>query len=288
MSFIKDVQYRFKKGTIVEKLIYINLGVFILAFLLNTFGFLINSEGNFITNWFILPATFDGFLAKPWTIITYGFLHTKFLHILFNLIALYFIGNLFIQYFTQRQLLTFYILGTFFGGIVFLLSYNYFPAFSNSVNKSFLLGASAGVSAIFVGIATYTPNYQFKLPLIGYIKLWHLAALWILLDFIQIPGNNSGGHLAHIGGALFGFLYVRQASNKRIDLFERFFNLFKIKRKPLRTVYKSKTKAKQTTSKSTKADHQKKVDLILEKISKSGYDTLSPDEKAFLFKQGKK
>lgn len=288
MSFIKDLQKRFKKGTIVEKLIYINLGIFILTFLFNTFGFLINYQGNFITDWFILPATFDGFITKPWTIITYGFIHTQFLHILFNLIALYFIGNLFIQYFTQRQLLSFYLLGTLFGGLIFLLSYNYFPVFTDALDRSYLLGASAGISAIFVGIATYAPNYQFKFPLIGYVKLWHLAAIWVLLDFIQIPGNNSGGHLAHLGGSLFGFLYVNQASNKKINLFDRIWELFKVKRKPLKTVYKSKRKTAQPTSKSTKAAHQKKVDAILEKISKSGYDTLSPEEKAFLFKQGKK
>lgn len=288
MSFIADIQQRFKKGTIVEKLIYINLGVFVLAFLFNTFGFLIKYHGNFVTDWFILPATFEGFITKPWTLISYGFVHTEFLHILFNLIALYFIGNLFIQYFTQRQLLSFYILGTLFGGLIFLLSYNYFPAFTDALDRSYLLGASAGISAIFVGIATYTPNYQFKLPLIGYVKLWHLAAIWVVLDFIQIPGNNSGGHLAHIGGAIFGFLYVRQASNKKINIFDQLSNLFRTKKKPLRTVYKSKKASSKTNSKSTKADYQKKVDAILEKISKSGYDTLSPEEKAFLFKQGKK
>lgn len=287
MSFLKDIQFRFKRGSIVEQLIYINLGVFILTFLLNTFGFLVNYKGNFITEWFILPATFEGFITKPWTLISYGFVHTGFVHILFNLIALYFIGNLFIQYFTQRQLLSFYILGVLFGGLVFLLSYNFFPAFTDELDRSYLLGASAGISAIFVGIATYIPNYQFKLPLIGYVKLWHLAAIWVLLDFIQIPGNNSGGHLAHLGGSLFGFLYVRQASNKKINLFERLFNIFKVKRSPLKTVHKSKTKTK-TTSKSTKADHQKKVDIILDKISKSGYDTLSKEEKEFLFKQGKR
>lgn len=286
MSFVKDLQFRFKRGTIVEKLIYINLGVFVLTFLFNTFGFLVNYNGNFITEWFILPATFDGFITKPWTLISYGFVHTGLVHILFNLIALYFIGNLFFQYFTQRQLLSFYIFGVLFGGLVFLLSYNYFPAFTDDLDRSYLLGASAGISAIFVGIATYIPNYQFKLPLIGYVKLWHLAAIWVLLDFIQIPGNNSGGHLAHIGGALFGFLYVRQASNKKINWFDGFFNLFKVKRSPLKTVHKSKTRT--TTSKSTKADHQKKVDIILDKISKSGYDTLSKEEKEFLFKQGKR
>lgn len=287
MSIVKDIQHRFRKGTIVEKLIYINLGLFILILLFNMLGTLVSPRGNFITEWFILPAAFEGFLYKPWTLVSYGFIHTQFLHILFNLIALYFIGNLFIQYFTQKQLLNFYILGTVFGGLVFLLCYNVFPAFSNELDRSYLLGASAGISAIFIGIATYVPNYQFKFPLIGYIKLWHLAVIWIALDyFTQMSNDNLGGYLAHLGGSLFGFFYVSRASNKRIHLFEQLSDLFKTKRKPLRTVHRSKTK--QRTSRSTKIDDQKKVDAILEKISKSGYDTLTAEEKAFLFKQGKK
>ncbi|MBL4905546.1 MAG: rhomboid family intramembrane serine protease, partial [Flavobacteriaceae bacterium] len=208
MSILNNLQRRYKQASTVEKLIYINLGVYLLVFVFNTFGFLFQSSSNFIMDWFTLPASFNDFIRKPWTIITYGFVHTGFIHILFNLIALYFIGNLFIEYFTSKQLITFYVLGTVFGGLIFLLSYNYFPAFAENLDRNILLGASAGVSAIFIGIATYIPNYQFKIPLIGFVKMWYIAAVWILLDVIQIPGGNAGGHLAHIGGALFGLLYV--------------------------------------------------------------------------------
>jgi membrane associated rhomboid family serine protease len=233
--------------------------------------------------WFSLNSDVDFFITKPWTIISYGFLHADFIHILFNLIVLYYFGNLFIQYFTPKQLLTFYLLGTFVGGLFFLLSYSYFPLFSNQTVP--LVGASAGVSAIIVGIATYMPNYQLKLRLIGFVKLWHLAGIFVLLDVLQLAGNNAGGHFAHLGGALFGFLYVSQASNTNIKIFDRIGALFSFKRKPMKTVYKSKKAQPKKQANTTYK--QQKINAILDKISKSGYDTLSKEEKDFLFKQGK-
>ena len=284
MSFINNIQDRFKQANIVEKFITINLGVFLFVFLLNTLDFLFQAN-NSLVNWFILPATFEGFITKPWTIITYGFVHVDFLHILMNLISLYFVGNLFVQYFTPKQFISFYVLGTLFGGIVFMLSYNFFPAFANDVSNSVLLGASAGVSAIFIGVATHIPNYQFKVPLLGFIKLWHFAAFWIALDIIQIPAGNAGGHLAHIGGALFGFFYVNQGSATKTIFWGKISAFFASKRKPLKTVYKSK---KTHTKKQANTTYkQQKINVILDKISKSGYDTLSKEEKDFLFKQGK-
>jgi membrane associated rhomboid family serine protease len=284
MSYINNLKNRFRQANIVEQFITINLAVFIFVFLLNTLGFLFQIN-NSLVDWLILPATFDTFITKPWTIITFGFVHVEFLHILMNLISLYFVGNLFINYFTPKQFISFYVLGTLFGGLVFMLSYNIFPAFADNVSNSVLLGASAGVSAIFIGIATYIPNYQFKIPLIGYIKLWHLAAVWIVLDIIQIPAGNAGGHLAHIGGALFGFLYVNQASATEINIWSKITDFFTPKKKPLKTVYKSK-KANSTKEANT-SYKQQKINAILDKISKSGYDTLSKEEKDFLFKQGK-
>lgn len=288
MNNFDNLKYRFKNAGIVEQLIYANLTVFILVYLVKTLGFLFQSDNLLLVEWFALPASFSEFIKKPWTIITYGFLHVGLIHILMNLIALYFIGYLFKQYFTGKQLLNFYILGTLFGGLLFLISYNYFPAFISQRDSNVLLGASAGISAIFIGIATYMPNYQLRFPLIGYIKLWHLAAFWVLLDIIQIPVSNAGGHLAHLGGALFGFIYVYSASNKELEIFEPFISLFK-KKTPLRTVHNSKKKTASSRGPyNNKSEDQKKVDLILEKIGKSGYDALSKEEKDFLFKQGNK
>lgn len=285
MNTLENLKYRFKNAGIVEQLIYINLAVFLLVFITNTFGFLFQSNNNLFVEWFSLPANFDEFLIKPWTIITYGFLHTSFLHILSNLIALFYIGHLFKQYFTSKQLLSFYLLGTLFGGLIFILSYNFFPALQDAADNSVLLGASAGISAIFIGIATYIPGYELRFPLIGYVKLWSLACIWVAIDIIQIPAGNTGGHLAHIGGALFGFLYVIKASNKELEVLKPLKKFFSRKEKPLKTVYKSGKKPSNKTFK--KSVNQQEIDSILDKISKSGYDTLTKNEKDFLFKQGK-
>lgn len=278
MSIIDDLKLRYQQGSIVQKLIYINVGIFVITLLISVFSGLYRSEGNFLTNWFSLDSELDIWFTKPWSILTYGFLHGGFLHLLFNMIALHYIGNLFIDYFTQKQLLTFYLLGTFFGGLLYMLSYNYFPLFEGS--NSILVGSSAGVSAIFMGIAAYIPNFEFKLPLIGFVKLWIFAAIWVAFDVLGLVGANAGGHFAHLGGSLFGFLYVSNVSNKELNLLDGFFKLFKSKKKPLRTVYKA-------PKKSEKNDNQQKIDSILDKISKSGYDSLTKAEKEFLFKQGK-
>ncbi|AUC22940.1 MULTISPECIES: rhomboid family intramembrane serine protease [Polaribacter] len=283
MSFIDDIKNRYKSGNIVEKLIYINLAIFVFTLLTSVFQDLYKGEINWVVTWFSLDDNFTSLLTKPWTIITYGFLHADFLHILLNLITLYFVGNLFIEYFTQKQLLTFYLLGTFFGGALFILSHNYFPLFQDQ--SSILVGASAGISAIFIGITTYIPNYQLKIRFIGFVKLWYLGAIWVGLDILALSGGNAGGHFAHLGGALFGFLYVQKAANKEILIFDKIAALFSTKKKPLKTVYKSPKKTVKT-NKGTSINQQQ-IDAILDKISKSGYDTLTKEEKEFLFKQGR-
>ena len=284
MSFIEKIKSRYKSGTIVEKLIYINLAIFVFTLFISVFQDLYKGEMNFIVEWFSLDDSFSSLISKPWTIITYGFLHADFLHILLNLITLYFIGNLFIEYFTQKQLLTFYVLGTLSGGILFILSQSYFPLFEGQ--KSVLVGASAGISAIFIGLTTYIPNYELKVRFIGFVKLWHLAAIWVGLDVLALTGGNAGGHFAHLGGALFGFLYVNQVSNKDLKIWGKISSLFTSKKKPFKTVYKSPKRAKKPVQNSSL--NQQQIDGILDKISKSGYDTLTKAEKEFLFKQGRK
>ena len=284
MSFIDKIKSRYKEGNIIEKLIYINIGVFILTHLIVLFQGPQPNQMNLILEWFSLDNSFSSLLTKPWTIISYGFLHADFLHILLNLITLYFIGNLFIEYFTQKQLLTFYVLGTLFGGILFILSQSYFPLFEGQTTV--LVGASAGISAIFIGLTTYIPNYELKVRFIGFVKLWHLAAVWVGLDVLALTGGNAGGHFAHLGGALFGFLYVNQVSNKDLKIWGKISSLFTSKKKPFKTVYKSPKRAKKPVQNSSL--NQQQIDGILDKISKSGYDTLTKAEKEFLFKQGRK
>ncbi|WP_139958132.1 rhomboid family intramembrane serine protease [Flavicella sediminum] len=282
-STVNNLLYKYKNGSIVEKLIYLNVVAFLLMYVVNSVAFLFNYQGaNFVYEWFSMPADVDYLITRPWTIITYGFLHGDFLHILFNLIWLYYIGNLFIDYFTQKQLLSFYIYGTVFGGLIYLLSYNFFPALQNT--NATLVGASSAVSAIFIGIATYIPNYEFRLRFIGFVKLWVLAAIFVAIDVIQLPSGNTGGHLAHLGGALFGYLYVRQFKKSSVKISNPFANLFK-RKSTLKTVYKSKRKTSTTAS---DKNSQQQIDAILDKISKSGYDSLNQKEKDLLFKQSKK
>lgn len=284
-QIINDIKYRFKNAGIVEKLIYINIALYFLTLMTAVFSKWFEVYNNPVITWFSLNPNIDIFLRKPWTIISYGFIHAGFIHILFNLISLFYIGNLFIEYFSPKQFINFYVMGSLFGGILFLTSYNYIPLFKNNTDP--LVGASAGVLALFTGIATYLPNYQLKIRFIGYVHLWKVAFVFIVLDLIQLSGSNAGGHFAHIGGALFGFLYVNSLGNKTFNIGAPFKNLFKKKEKEhLKTVYNSGNKM--PNSGSFKTLHQKEVDAILDKISKSGYDTLTPKEKEFLFKQGKK
>ena len=284
MSFINTLKNKYKTGTIIEKLIYLNIAIFLLTLLITVFQGLYKGEQNFLVEWFSLDNNLDAFLTKPWSIISYGFLHADFIHLIFNMITLHFIGNLFIQYFTEKQALTFYILGTLFGGFLYVISQNYFPLFEG--RNTTLVGASAGISAIFIGIATYMPHYQIKIRFIGFIKFWHLAAIWLAFDVVGLIGANAGGSFSHLGGSLFGYLYVQQASNKKTNISTIFSSFFKRKEKPLKTVHKS-VKRKQKTVKNSN-QNQEKIDVILDKISKSGYDTLTKTEKEFLFKQGKR
>jgi membrane associated rhomboid family serine protease len=274
IDIIDKIKYRFKSATIAEQIIYINVAVFLLTLL---------SE-NFIFNWFSLPAGFQNFISKPWVLISYGFIHGGFLHLLFNLILLFYFGNLFLDFFSKKQFLHYYLLGIMGGGVVFMLSYTYFPALKNET--TFLVGASAGVTAIIVGLAARVPNYAMHFRFIGAIKLWHIAAFFVVLDIIRIPlGVNTGGYLAHLGGALVGFLLTTQFQNSKQSS-SLFSSLFKSKKQqPLKTVYKKSNSSSTVTNDTNK---QQKIDTILDKISKSGYETLTKEEKEFLFSVGKK
>ena len=282
-STLDQIKKRFESANIVEQIISINVIVFVLTYLIKAISTLMQWGDNVLFSWFSLPANFNGFLTKPWTIISYGFLHGDFLHILFNSLILYYFGVLFLDFFKKKQFITYYFLGILVGGIVFMLSYNYFPALKNQ--SSYLVGASAGVTAILVGLATKIPNYAMHFRFLGAIKLWHIATAIILIDIVQLPLSNTGGHLAHLGGALIGFILTNQLNGgKNLSNFTS--NLFKQKKqKPLKTVYKKEKPSKVSLDKTMQ---QRKIDTILDKISKSGYETLSQEEKDFLFSAGKK
>jgi membrane associated rhomboid family serine protease len=290
-SILNNLKQEFKQGTILHKLIYINAGVFLLFSILGVFSFMFQFTIHPFLDRLYLPAENSKLLSQPWTFITYMFLHTSFLHLLFNMIWLHFAGKIFLQYLNPKQLLSTYILGGISGGLLFIIAYNYVPALTVYTQNAQALGASAAVLAIVVAIATYTPSYSVRFPFIGIVKLKHIAIFSVILDILSIPKGNTGGHIAHLGGALFGYFYIKQLQkgNDYSIGFSRWMNslaaLFKPKSK-FKTVHKRpKTDQQFNTEKSVK---QKSVDLVLEKISKSGYESLSKKEKATLFSASKK
>lgn len=285
-----SLSYKYKTSSILVKLIVVNA----LAFLIVRLGsFIFRMNPGYFSRWFVLSDDLNTLLFQPWSLITYGFLHFGFFHILFNMIWLYWFGQFVLNLFTGKRLLTVYMLGALFGGLLFVLSYNFFPVFDN--HQGYLIGASGAVTAIMVFIATYTPNTEFRIFTFT-IKLWHIALFLFIFDLIRIPtSGNAGGLMAHVGGGIFGYVYAIQLA-KGNDIgkwFENFMdwitNLFKPRtKKPFRKVHRTPHSApKPSKPKDQKSDYQKKVDSILDKISKSGYESLTKPEKDFLFKAGK-
>ena len=286
----QDLVYKFKTLNIANKLIVINIGVFLLFFIAS---FLFNTSSDVLMQWFVLPEGPIEVLKQPWSILTYSFLHGGFMHILFNMIWLNFFSKFVLNLFSEKRFLTIYLLGALYGGLLFVTAYNVFPVFVSKAG--YLLGASASVSALMVFSATYSPNISFRFFMVT-IKLWQLAVGLFLLDLFRLgSGTNPGGMLSHIGGGVFGYLYaVQLAKGNDIGLwFEKIVagvaNLFKTRKStPFRKVHKT---PKNTTNKKAtvvKDDRQIKIDGILDKIGKSGYDSLTKQEKDFLFKAGDK
>ncbi|RIV32547.1 rhomboid family intramembrane serine protease [Flagellimonas lutimaris] len=280
------LQYQFARLSIAEKLIAINVLIFLLDGLS---GALL---GHSFSQWFLLPKDFFEFLAQPWSLVTYSFFHAGFGHIFWNMIVLYFASRIFLNLFDAQRFINVYFLGLMLGGLVFLLSYNVFPTLVNS--NTALVGASAGVNAVLIFVCTYLPNQEVRVIFFN-IKLWYIGVALVVKDLVLISmGDNIGGGMAHLGGASLGYVYARQLF-KGHDLGVGFtklrsyiVQLFKPKEKkaPLKTVYKKKATAKSKEAYDKQAK-QRKIDTILDKISKSGYESLSKEEKDFLFKAGK-
>lgn len=289
---LKDhIQYRIQQLDIVEKIIFINIICFAFPLFFKTILFLFSLSENFFVGLFELSSSFQDLVFKPWTILTYGFLHSGFFHLFWNMYLLYFSSRLLLNLFNSKIFLKLYFLGIIIGGLTFILSYNFFPVFQDA--NPYMVGASAGVMSVFIFMSTYSPNLEIKLILFN-IKLRYLGIAFVLLDVIQIPYGNSGGHIAHLGGAFFGFFYA-QRLQKGLDiglpldnLVEKISQLF-IRKSKMKTVYKSKDTSDIQNKKSTMVrDHQRRIDEILDKISVSGYESLSNEEKDFLFRIGKK
>lgn len=289
MTFKEQLNIRIHQLNSAEKLILINVVCFVLPMLIKTVLFLFNiSSTNFI-NWFELSASWIDLPTKPWSIITYSFLHSGFFHLFWNMYLLFFSSKLFLNLFPSNTFFNVYFLGVVVGGITFILSYTFFPVFQNS--SPVMIGASAGVMAVFIFMSTYSPDLEIRLILFN-VKLRYLGIAFLLLDIVQIPYGNAGGHLAHLGGAILGFYYVKQLKNGKDigkpfkNFIDKIINIFRRKPK-MRTVYKREKSQKIKKKVSDAGEKQKRIDRILDKISISGYESLTQAEKDFLFKIGK-
>lgn len=276
MSILNEIKQQYKTGDVSQKLIFINILVFIVSAL--CFSFVSNQFQ--YPNWLALSSNYKDVLWFPWTLFTYGFLHSEPIHLLFNMIFLYYISTLFYTFFTTRQFLTVYFFGSFFAGLIFVA----YGCLFNYTNL--MVGASASIMALFMAVATFAPNYSLRLPLIGYLKIWHIAVVYIFIDLAQLLSENTGGHIAHLSGSLVGFVFA-VLMKKGIDI-SAIFRIKKKKNSTFKKVYKNKpVKKYQSVRVSDVNFKQRQIDEILEKISKSGYESLTKEEKEFLFAANK-
>ncbi len=293
MALIDDLKFKLAQNNAVIKLIALNTIVYLVFALAHVFFWLFQANDviSAVEKLFVLYASPSNFITQPWGIITYMFLHSGFFHVLFNMLWLYWLGLLLHEYLGNIRVYQVYFLGGIFGGLLYMFAYNVFPVFSSDLNTSFALGASAGVLAIVAAAATLLPTYTVMLFGVFSVQLRYIAIFSVLVDLLNIPSSNAGGRIAHLGGALAGFLFIKYlyTNNTFTNFIHSVSSFFKniFKQKPTLTVHhKSDFKVKQqpvNTSKPNQAD----VDAILEKISKSGYESLTAKEKELLFRASK-
>ena len=294
MDILSDIKRTFREGSAVTRLIYINLGVFLVIQIVGVV-FYLTGKSSILPDLLSVPSSISEILKRPWTPVTYMFLHTGFIHLLFNILGLYWFGKLFLYRLEGSKLLSVYLLGGLSGSVFYVLSYNLFPVFE-SVN-GLLLGASASVFAILVAIAFYDPNNEIHLSFIGSFQLKYIALFYVLLSVIGISATNPGGNIAHLGGAFWGWFYIFQLRKgndigagfiKYLDkIADSIQNLFKPKNN-LKVTFKQPPPRDDYEYNRLKKTEQEEVNRILEKIGKKGYDSLTKNEKELLFKQGGK
>lgn len=293
MGIWDDIKKTFHNGSSLIRLIYINIAVFILITLIAIIGFLVTNPliSEKAIDLLAVPSALKVLITRPWTLITYMFLHKDIWHILFNMLWLYWFGTIFLQYLDQKKLVAVYLLGGIGGAVLYIFSFNVFPAFSGLVSESVAIGASASVMAVVIAISAYVPDYTVHLLLLGRVKIKYMAlAIFILTSFMDFS-VNSGGKLAHIGGAFFGYFYtlnIRQGRdigrviNRAIDFIVTLFR----PRKKMKVTYKKPSTEYEYNE--MKSEHQAKINTILDKISKGGYDSLTKEEKETLFRESQK
>ena len=291
-SIADDIRNGFKTGSLLTRLIYINVGIFVAVNVIYLVFFLLALGKIEIAQYFAVPSSFQNLIYKPWTLFTYMFYHEGLWHVGINMLIFYFSGRIFQDLLGEQRLMSTYIMGGLAGAFLFMLMYNLFPVFENVVGEARAIGASASIMAILVAIATKVPNYVVGLFFFGAVRLKYIALVFFVLDIITIPNGNAGGHIAHIGGAIFGYFYIKQMEKGRdwSLWYFKWANAIKevfrpSNKKKIKVVYKNKGEKKK---KASNVNEQEMVDQILDKISKSGYDSLSKEEKDILFRASQK
>lgn len=302
MAVIDTLKQRYSSASVLMRLIYINIAVFVVLRVVGLVSFLLTGNSISLVQWVELPSNLLVFAHRPWTVITYMFSHYSVFHILFNMLWLYWLGRIFLEVFSQRQMVGLYVLGGLAGAALYLLAYNLLPHLV--MGQAMLIGASASVMAIVIAISVYRPDYQIGLLFIGTISLKWIAIATVFIDLISIEGANFGGHIAHIGGMLMGLWYALSIKrghditswiNSVIDSVVQLFRKNKPSN-PQRRAYnyhqsnqeKTATKTSAKANNDSKNADEERLDEILEKLKRSGYGALTDEEKEFLFNASRK
>lgn len=295
-NFISDLKNSFNRGTISLQFIYINVGIFVITTLVSVFLVLFNWGHVAWLQWLELPAWLSRFLVQPWSLLTYMFLHAGVLHLLFNMLWLYWFGQLFLSFYSARHFRGLYVLGGICGGLLYMLAYNVFPYFSPYVHGSYLLGASASVLAVVVATAVRSPEYRVNFMFIGVVRLKYVALFMVVTDLLFVTSGNGGGHVAHLGGALAGWWFA-WCLQKGTDVtkwingaFDGLSGGLKIRRSPKKPKMKVERGGRNADYdyNAWKKQRNDEVDRILDKLKKSGYDSLTTEEKKRLFDASKR
>ncbi len=290
-SFGGSMKGLFKQNPVLKWLLIVNVGIWIMVAFANLFLWLYKSPGaNLLVKWLSVPADWTELIRKPWTVVTYMFLHERFWHLFFNVWMLWFGGMIFTRFLSQNQLALTYGLGGLVGALFFVLAYNLFPVFETAKYTAVAMGASASVLAILVAAATYKPDYGLNLLLFGQLKFKWLAIAFVVIDLLSISAENPGGHIAHLGGALFGFVYgfiLRKSLGKPTES-KRKQRKPKMEYTPYEEIHDEPQAPRSDEEYNRqKAEKERDVDAILDKIAKDGYASLTPEEKEFLFKNSR-
>jgi len=293
MNVIQDLKFQYKIGNIAVRLIFWNLLLFLIPEVFFALAQLFHIKIDYLS-YVSLSTNWEDLAWKPWSVLSYAFFHFGVIHLIFNMLMLHFTSRLFLTFFTQKQLLGVYLLAAVFSGLVFLLGYNYLPMLANV--STTMVGASGAIMAVLIATTTYQPFMDVKLMLFGKVKLWQIAVLLLFVDLIQLPMNNTGGHIAHLSGAFFGYIYIKLLQ-QGTDLSKIISNILDFctsmfgrkKASPFKKVHVNPKRpaAKRESRIVVKDKTQQQLDEILDKISQSGYDSLTAEEKEFLFRAGK-